>query len=100
MPNVDPGYNKNTPYTKLSTNEKNKIANVMSSLASSKKSTPTPKPRPTRVGSLAKPTAKPKPSASPTLPTLAEFKQSAAYKTGAMTYKEYIDYFKSQGATR
>lgn len=41
--------------------------------------------------------SKPKPTPSPTLPTLAEFKQSAAYKTGAMTYKQYVDYFKSRG---
>lgn len=46
----------------------------------------------------AKPMAKAKPTPTPTLPTLAEYKQSAAYKTGAMTYKDYIDYFKSRGA--
>lgn len=40
---------------------------------------------------------KPKPSPKKTLPTLAEYKTSAAYKTGSMTYKEYLDYFKSRG---
>lgn len=62
----------------------------------------TPKPVSRAIGPKTpmpkKPT--PKPSASPTLPTLAEYKQSAAYKTGAMSYKDYIDYFKSRGATR
>ena len=56
---------------------------------------PTPKASPTRIGSLAK--ASPKPSAAKTLPSLAEYKQSAAYKSGAMTYKEYLNYFKSKG---
>ena len=51
---------------------------------------PNPKGKATPV---AKPAAKP----APALPSLAEFKQSAAYKTGAMTYKEYVDYFKSRG---
>lgn len=62
--------------------------------------TPKPKPGATKIAPMAKPkiTAKPKPSSKPTLPSLAEYKQSAAYKTGAMTYKEYLDYFKSQGA--
>lgn len=58
---------------------------------------PISKPNPKgKVISKSKPT--PKPSPTPTLPTLAEFKQSAAYKTGAMTYKDYLDYFKSRGA--
>lgn len=31
------------------------------------------------------------------LPTLEEYKQSAAYKTGGLTYKQYLEYFKSRG---
>lgn len=44
-------------------------------------------------------TIKPKATPSPkkTLPTLAEYKQSAAYKTGSMTYKQYLDSFKARG---
>ena len=44
-------------------------------------------------------TIKPKATPSPkkTLPTLAEYKQSAAYKTGSMTYKQYLDSFKTRG---
>lgn len=65
-------------------------------LSSAKKITfPTPKASSTRIGSLAK--ASPKPSAAKTLPSLAEYKESAAYKSGAMTYKEYLNYFKSRG---
>lgn len=49
----------------------------------------TAKPKPTA-------TAKPKPKATPTptktLPSLAEYKGSAAAKS--MTYKEYVDFFK------
>lgn len=41
---------------------------------------------------------KPKPSSKPTLPTLAEFKQSAAYKNGGLTYKQYLEYYKARGA--
>lgn len=59
--------------------------------------TPTVKPGTTRMGSMAKSTAKPKASSTPTLPSLAEYKESAAYKSGAMTYKEYLNYFKSRG---
>ena len=62
-----------------------------------KKPTPTAKPVSRAIGPK-KPM--PKPSSSPTLPTLAEYKESAAYKTGAMSYKQYLDYFKSRGATR
>lgn len=50
-------------------------------------------PTPTPVAKAPKPAAK-----TPGLPSLAEYKQSAAYKTGAMSYKDYIDYFKSRGA--
>jgi len=41
----------------------------------------------------AKPTSKPKitPTPKPTLPSLAEYKKSAAYRTGSQTYKEYLD---------
>jgi hypothetical protein len=35
--------------------------------------------------------AKPKPTPKPTLPSLAEYKTSAAYKTGSQTYKQYLD---------
>ena len=56
------------------------------------------KPKPIRVSPMAKsPTPKPKSNPKSSLPTLAEYKQSAAYKSGAMTYKEYVDYFKSRG---
>ena len=71
------------------------LSNAMSSVK--KATSPTPKPKSTRVGPLAKPTAKPKPTPTRTLPTLAEFKQSAAYKAG-VTYKEYLDMARAQGA--
>lgn len=35
---------------------------------------------------------------TPGLPTLEEFKQSAAYKNGGLTYKQYLEYFKARGA--
>ncbi len=44
-----------------------------------------------------KPKASPKPSPVKTLPSLAEYKQSAAYKTGSMTYKQYLEVFKARG---
>jgi len=67
-------------------------------MAMAKKATPTPKPK---VKVTPKPTAKPtvkatvKPKATPvpkfTAPSVAEFRQSAAYKTDSMGYKEYVD---------
>lgn len=71
-------------------NEKIKPAKKITGSASGKVSAPS--------SSALKANPKAKPSPNSTLPSLAEFKQSAAYKTGAMTYKEYLDYFKSQGA--
>ena len=59
-----------------------------------KKTTPTPKPK---IKATPKPTVKatikPKPKPTPkfTAPSVAEFKQSAAYKTDSMGYKEYVD---------
>jgi outer membrane biosynthesis protein TonB len=60
--------------------------------------TPKPKPSP-KPKVMAKPTPKvkytPKPKATPvpkfTAPTVAQYRQSAAYKTDSMTYKEYVD---------
>jgi hypothetical protein len=54
----------------------------------SKKVTPTPKPKAT-----PKATVKPKVVPVPkfTAPSVAEFRQSAAYKTDSMTYKQYVD---------
>ena len=92
---MDSAYNKNTPYSKLSQKEKDKIKNTAAAVLS--KMAEKPKPKPTRVGPLAKSTAKPKPTPTRTLPTLAEFKQSAAYKAG-VTYKEYLDMARAQGA--
>jgi hypothetical protein len=55
---------------------------------------PTPKPKVT-VKPTAKATVKPKPKATPTpkftAPSVAEFRQSAAYRTNSMGYKEYVD---------
>lgn len=52
--------------------------------------------RPNPKGKVT-PSPKPKAKSSDSgLPSLAEFKQSAAYRSGAMTYKEYLDYFKSR----
>lgn len=57
---------------------------------------PVSKPNP--KGKVSVPALKPaKATPTPGLPSLAEYKQSAAYKTGAMTYKDYLDYFKSRG---
>jgi len=57
-------------------------------MAMSKKVTPTPKPKAT-----PKATVKPKVVPVPkfTAPSVAEFRQSAAYKTDSMTYKQYVD---------
>ena len=38
-----------------------------------------------------------KPSPKKTLPTLKEYKQSAAYKSGDLTYKQYLDLFRAKG---
>lgn len=51
---------------------------------------PTPK-------ATMKPKATPKPSPKKTLPTLKEYKQSAAYKSGDLTYKQYLDLFRARG---
>lgn len=63
-------------------------------MAMSRKATPTPKPK---IKATPKPTIKAtvKPKAKPTpkftAPSVAEFRQSAAYKTDSMGYKEYVD---------
>jgi hypothetical protein len=61
-------------------------------MAMKKKATPSPKPKaspkPT-VKVTVKPKAKPTPKF--TAPSVAEFRQSAAYKTDSMGYKEYVD---------
>ena len=67
-------------------------------MAAPKKATPTPKPKAT-VKPTPKPTVKPKATVNPkvtpvpkfTAPSVAEFRQSAAYKTDSMGYKEYVD---------
>jgi hypothetical protein len=65
-------------------------------MAMTKKITPTPKPK-ASVKPTAKPTVKAtvKPKVVPvpkfTAPSVAEFRQSAAYKTDSMGYKEYVD---------
>lgn len=51
---------------------------------------------PGMMGKAPKPKPKPKASQTPGLPSLEEFKQSAAYKTNSMTYKEYLAYFKAR----
>ena len=59
------------------------------------KPTPTPRPKaglakpPRKVTVTVKPKVTPVPKFTP--PTLAQYKQSAAYKTDSMTYKEYVD---------
>jgi hypothetical protein len=63
-------------------------------MAMPKKTTPTPKPK---IKATPKPTVKatikpnPKPTPKFTAPSVAEFRQSAAYKTDSMGYKEYVD---------
>ena len=63
-------------------------------MAMARKATPTPKPK---IKATPKPTvkatAKPKVTPVPkfTAPSVAEFRQSAAYKTDSMTYKQYVD---------
>ena len=59
-------------------------------MAMAKKATPTPKPKVT-VKPTVKPKVKPTPAPKFTAPSVAEFRQSAAYKTNSMTYKEYVD---------
>ncbi len=44
---------------------------------------------PRKATVTVKPKVTPVPKFTP--PTLAQFKQSAAYKTDSMTYKEYVD---------
>ena len=60
----------------------------------------TPKPKPTpKPKVMPKPTPKVKVTSKPkttpvpkfTAPTVAQYRQSAAYKTDSMTYKEYVD---------
>jgi hypothetical protein len=55
---------------------------------------PTPKAKPT-VKPTVKATVTPKPKPTPvpkfTAPSVAQFRQSAAYKTNSMGYKEYVD---------
>ena len=53
---------------------------------------PTPKAKPT-VKPTVKATVKPKPTPVPkfTAPSVAQFRQSAAYKTNSIGYKEYVD---------
>ena len=65
-------------------------------MAMAKKATPTPKPKATvkpTVKPTVKTTVKPKVVPVPkfTAPSVAEFRQSAAYKTNSMGYKEYVD---------
>jgi hypothetical protein len=56
---------------------------------------PAPKPTATKKATTtAKPKNVPIPKFTP--PTVAEFRQSAAYKTNSMMYKEYVDYFRQQ----
>jgi hypothetical protein len=57
-----------------------------------KKTTPKPTPKP-KVTSTPKPKVTPTPKF--TAPTLAEYKSSAAYRAGNLTYKQYIDMSKS-----
>lgn len=55
---------------------------------------PTPKPKATAMGravSKAKPLFTAKPTPKFTAPSLSQYKSSAAYKAGNMTYKQYID---------
>lgn len=59
-------------------------------MASPKKITPSPKPKVT-IKPTPKPKVKPTPAPKFTAPSVAEFRQSAAYKTNSMTYKEYVD---------
>ena len=70
-------------------------------MAIAKKPTQTPKPIAKKTvakmpssGPMAK-VAKPKVSPSPTpkflMPTIADYRKSAAYKSGGMSYKEYVD---------
>lgn len=57
-------------------------------MAITKKATPKPTVKP-KVKVTPKPKATPTPKFTP--PTLAQFKQSAAYKLGDYTYKQYVD---------
>ena len=52
-------------------------------MAAVKKATPTPKPKATV-------TPKPKPTPKFTMPTIAEYRQSAGYKTDSQSYKDYV----------
>ncbi len=56
---------------------------------------PTAKAVPVSAKKLMPGTAKPSPKK--TLPTLKEYKQSAAYKSGDLTYKQYLDLFRAKG---
>lgn len=67
--------------------------------AAPKKPTPRPSVRaktilPPKPQRTSKPKITPTPKFTP--PTVAEFKQSAAYKAGDWTYKQYVDAFKAQ----
>lgn len=62
------------------------------------KLTPAPKPLPKPVAK--KPVQIVKPKSTPSLPSLEDYKKSAAYRSGEMTYKEYLDIAKAQQSAK
>jgi len=80
------------PNGKFKTNSKTKpVPMPNGKLKTTGKTKPVPMPNGT-----IKPKPKVTPKPKPTLPSLAEYKTSAAYKTHSMTYKQYLQSFKDK----
>ena len=58
---------------------------------------PTPKPT---VKAPIKKTAAPKPTPKPSLPSVEDYRKSAAFKTNSMSYKEYLDIARAQQSAK
>lgn len=71
-------------------------------MAATKKPTPKlmPSPKPIAKPVAKKPVQIAKPKSTPSLPSLQDYKKSAAYKSGDMTYKEYLDIAKAQQSAK
>jgi len=79
---------KKTTYNILNPLGKPKVTTTTERTPRKSAAKPTPKPT---VKPTVKPKVKPTPAPKFTAPSVAEFRQSAAYKTNSMTYKEYVD---------
>lgn len=58
---------------------------------------PTPKPT---IKAPVKKAVTPKPTPKPSLPSVEDYRKSAAFKTNSMSYKEYLDIAKAQQSAK